>query len=83
MIWYSAWLIIFSTVITAQTSKNTAAIVAIPRTTRIGETVSVPGGWIGFPAHHHDYERPGKEVVLDEIFPFQMTSEGTGKGGVL
>ncbi len=35
------------------------------------------------PAHRHDYERPGKEVVLDEIFSFQMTSEGTGKGGVL
>lgn len=49
----------------------------------VGETVSVPGGWIGFPAHRHDYERPGKEVVLDEIFSFQMTSEGTGKGGVL
>ena len=49
----------------------------------VGETVSVPGGWIGFPAHRHDYERPGKECVLDEIFSFQMTSEGTGKGGVL
>ena len=45
--------------------------------------MSVPGGWIGFPAHRHDYERPGKEVVLDEIFSFQMTSEGTGKGGVM
>ena len=49
----------------------------------VGETVSVPGGWIGFPAHRHDYERPGKEVVLDEIFSFQMTSKGTGKGGVM
>ena len=49
----------------------------------VGETVSVPGGWIGFPAHRHDYERPGKDVVLDEIFSFQMTSEGTGKGGVM
>lgn len=49
----------------------------------VGETVSVPGGWIGFPAHRHDYERPGEEVVLDEIFSFQMTSEGTGKGGVM
>ena len=36
----------------------------------VGETVSVPGGWIGFPAHRHDYERPGKECVLDEIFSF-------------
>ncbi len=49
----------------------------------VGETVSVPGGWIGFPAHRHDYERPSEEVVLDEIFSFQMTSEGTGKGGVM
>ena len=50
-----------------------------------GETVSVPGGWIGFPAHRHDYERPGKECVLDEIFSFQMTSteDGPGRGGVM
>lgn len=48
----------------------------------VGETVSIPGGWIGFPAHRHDYETP-KECVLDEIFSFQMTSEGTGKGGVM
>ena len=46
----------------------------------VGETVSVPGGWIGFPAHRHDYERPGKE-----IFSFQMTSteDGPGRGGVM
>ena len=51
----------------------------------VGETVSVPGGWIGFPAHRHDYERPGKECVLDEIFSFQMTSteDGSGRGGVM
>ena len=51
----------------------------------VGETVSVPGGWIGFPAHRHDYERPGKECVLDEIFSFQMTSteDGPGRGGVM
>lgn len=48
----------------------------------VGETVSIPGGWIGFPAHRHDYETP-KECVLDEIFSFQMTSAGTGKGGVM
>lgn len=48
----------------------------------VGETVSVPGGWIGFPAHRHDYETEN-ECVLDEIFSFQMTSEGTGKGGVM
>ena len=51
----------------------------------VGETVSVPGGWIGFPAHRHDYERPGKECVLDEISSFQMTSteDGPGRGGVM
>ena len=51
----------------------------------VGETVSVPGGWIGFPAHRHDYERPGKECVLVEIFSFQMTSteDGPGRGGVM
>lgn len=51
----------------------------------VGETVSVPGGWIGFPAHRHDYERPGKECVLYEIFSFQMTSteDGPGRGGVM
>lgn len=48
----------------------------------VGETVSIPGGWIGFPAHRHDYETE-KECVLEEIFSLQMTSEGTGKGGVL
>lgn len=48
----------------------------------VGETVSIPGGWIGFPAHRHDYETE-KECVLEEIFSFQMTSEGTGRGGVL
>lgn len=56
---------------------------SITRFLIVGETVSVPGGWIGFPAHRHDYEIPGKEVVLDEIFSFQMTSKGTGRGGVL
>lgn len=48
----------------------------------VGETVSIPGGWIGFPAHRHDVETPS-ECVLDEIFSFQMTSEGTGRGGVM
>ena len=51
----------------------------------VGETVSVPGGWIGFPAHRHDYEVEWKECVLDEIFSFQMTSteNGPGRGGVM
>lgn len=51
----------------------------------VGETVSVPGGWIGFPAHRHDYERPGKECVWMRFFSFQMTSteDGPGRGGVM
>ena len=47
----------------------------------VGESVSVPGGWIGFPAHRHDYVTE-KECILDEIFSFQVTSE-TGAGGLL
>ena len=47
----------------------------------VGESVSVPGGWIGFPAHRHDYVTE-KECVLDEIFSFQVTSP-TGTGGLL
>ncbi len=38
----------------------------------VGESVSVPGGWIGFPAHRHDYET-SSECVLDEIFSYQVT----------
>lgn len=48
----------------------------------VGESVSVPGGWIGFPAHRHDYWTE-KEVVLDEIFSFQVTSAApAGNGGL-
>ncbi|MDO4621433.1 MAG: 5-deoxy-glucuronate isomerase [Eubacteriales bacterium] len=48
----------------------------------VGESVSVPGGWIGFPAHRHDYWTE-KECVLDEIFSFQVTSGSPdGKGGL-
>lgn len=43
----------------------------------VGESVSVPGGWIGFPAHRHDYVTQ-KECVLDEIFSYQVRSEGVG-----
>lgn len=49
----------------------------------VGESVSVPGGWIGWPAHRHDYET-AKECILDEIFSFQVRSEGpTGEGGLM
>lgn len=49
----------------------------------VGESVSVPGGWIGFPAHRHDYQIEGKECVLDEIFSFQVKSGSpSGQGGL-
>ncbi len=47
----------------------------------VGESVSVPGGWIGFPAHRHDYVTE-KECVLDEIFSFKVTGPG-GKGSLM
>jgi 5-deoxy-glucuronate isomerase len=37
----------------------------------VGESVSVPGGWIGFPAHRHDFNTE-KEYPLDEIFSFKL-----------
>ncbi len=43
----------------------------------VGESVSVPGGWIGFPAHRHDYVTE-KECVLDEIFSYQLRSASGG-----
>lgn len=49
----------------------------------VGESVSVPGGWIGFPAHRHDYQIDGKECILDEIFSFQVKSGSeSGHGGL-
>lgn len=47
----------------------------------VGESVSVPGGWIGFPGHRHDYDTT-KECVLDEIFSFQCKGPG-GNGGIM
>jgi 5-deoxy-glucuronate isomerase len=38
----------------------------------IGESVSVPGGWIGFPPHKHDTEGIN-EYPLDEIYFFKVT----------
>ena len=37
----------------------------------IGESVSVPGGWIGFPPHKHDTEGMN-EYPLDEIYFFKV-----------
>jgi 5-deoxy-glucuronate isomerase len=37
----------------------------------VGESVSTPGGWIGFPAHKHDTECE-TEYPLEEIFSFKL-----------
>jgi 5-deoxy-glucuronate isomerase len=37
----------------------------------VGESVSVPGGWIGFPAHKHDVTND-TEYPLDEVFSFRI-----------
>jgi len=37
----------------------------------VGETVSNPGTWIGWPAHKHDYDNE-EEYPLDEIFTYQL-----------
>ena len=37
----------------------------------VGESVSLPGGWIGFPAHKHDL-KDDKEYPLDEIFSIRI-----------
>ncbi len=37
----------------------------------VGESVSIPGGWIGFPAHKHDIECD-TEYPLEEIFSFKL-----------
>ncbi len=43
----------------------------------VGESVSRPGGWIGFPGHKHDVECD-TEYPLDEIFSFKVKGP---KGG--
>lgn len=37
----------------------------------VGESVSTPGGWIGFPAHRHDYDTQ-EETELEEVFSFKV-----------
>lgn len=37
----------------------------------VGESISQPGGWIGFPAHKHDITTE-KEYPLDEIFSIRV-----------
>ncbi|WP_028306731.1 5-deoxy-glucuronate isomerase [Desulfitibacter alkalitolerans] len=43
----------------------------------VGESVSVPGGWIGFPAHKHE-NTCENEYPLDEIFSFKIKAPHGG-----
>ncbi len=47
----------------------------------VGETVSCPGGWIGFPAHRHDVTNH-EEHPLDEVFSFKIEAP-TEQGGYI
>ncbi len=46
----------------------------------IGESVSCMGGWVGYPAHKHDFKNH-EESPLDEIFSFKLRTPE--KGGYL
>lgn len=48
----------------------------------VGETVSCPGGWIGFPAHRHDHCND-EEHPLDEIFSFRLQAPSERGGFIL
>ena len=68
-------------VFTAYCEEGNAPYFCPPENIEEGE----PGEYIYKRKYRHDYERPGKECVLDEIFSFQMTSteDGPGRGGVM
>lgn len=49
----------------------------------VGESVSMPGGWVGFPGHKHDFNN-SEEYPLDEIFSIRVKSpRGMGTGTVI
>ncbi|MTI65116.1 MAG: 5-deoxy-glucuronate isomerase [Firmicutes bacterium] len=48
----------------------------------VGESVSVPGGWIGFPGHRHDYKN-SEEQPLEEIFSIRVKGPNDGPGTVI
>lgn len=47
----------------------------------VGESVSCQGGWVGYPAHKHDFDNH-EEYPLDEIFSFRLRTPSE-KGGYL
>jgi len=48
----------------------------------VGESVSVPGGWVGFPGHRHDFNKEG-EYPLEEIFSIRVKGPNGGPGTVI
>lgn len=48
----------------------------------VGESVSVPGGWIGFPGHRHDFDNEN-EYPLEEIFSIRVKGPNGGPGTVI
>lgn len=49
----------------------------------VGESVSIEGGWIGFPGHRHDFEVAGEEHPLEEIFSIRVKGPDNGPGTVI
>jgi 5-deoxy-glucuronate isomerase len=44
------------------------------------EVVTPSGNWSSYPPHKHDEERPGAETELEEIYYFEVQSDGTAQG---
>jgi 5-deoxy-glucuronate isomerase len=46
------------------------------RTLLLGETYNAPGNWSSYPPHKHDEDKPGQEVILEEIYHFRANPPG-------
>jgi 5-deoxy-glucuronate isomerase len=42
------------------------------------EVLTPDGNWSSYPPHKHDEDRPGQEVVLEEIYYFEVARDGLG-----
>lgn len=40
------------------------------------EVITPAGNWSSYPPHKHDEDRPGEETVLEEIYYFELQTEG-------
>lgn len=45
----------------------------------LGETITDPGNWAGYPPHKHDTDNPPNETALEELYFFKITPR-TGFG---